>query len=211
MPRTTKTRAPLQIPEELEIGCDESGRGPLLGRVYAAAVILDPLKPIPSGLDDSKKLTHKTRAALRTWIEKEALAWGVGFAEPQEIDACNILKATHKAMHRAIHIVKDSCPSILRILVDGDRFTPCEGYTHRCLPKADATWAHVAAASILAKEYHDAYIRGLCEADPSLDEKYGILSNMGYPTARHLQGLMEHGPSEHHRRTFSRVQSRPIQ
>jgi ribonuclease HII len=198
----------LRLPEnEYEIGVDEAGRGPLIGRVYAAAVVLDPHKELPPHLNDSKKLTPKRRAELRCWIEQEALAWAVGFSDASEVDKINILQATFRAMQRAIGGVTTKMPEVRRVLVDGHqcpRLATCE-LVVRCEPKADATWAHVAAASILAKEHHDEHIKALVTTNPSLDTRYGLLSNMGYPTERHRAGLREHGPSEHHRRSFRGV------
>lgn len=198
--------SPLRFPEILlEMGIDEAGRGPLCGRVYAAAVILDPSKPLPPKLNDSKKITPKQRGLLRTWIEREAVAWAVGFAEAAEIDEINILQATYRAMHRAIERIRMTHPEATTALVDGNRFSPPDGVTYRCEPKADGTWAHVAAASILAKEHHDEHIRGLVAEDPRLHERYDLLSNVGYPAPKHLAGLRQYGPSLHHRKTFRGV------
>ncbi len=197
----------MQIPSNLEMGVDEAGRGPLIGRVYAAAVILDPAAAIPTDIKDSKKLTAKRRDAMRAWIEKNALAWGVGWAEPSEIDGLNILNATYLAMHRAIDLVRAKRPDCEHIMIDGNRYKgpECVLLNVRCVVKADATWAHVAAASILAKEYHDQHIEQLVKENPDLDTKYDLLSNKGYSTQTHMKGLREHGPSEHHRKTFGPV------
>ncbi|MFN6114561.1 MAG: ribonuclease HII [Flavobacteriales bacterium] len=178
----------------LEAGCDEAGRGCLAGPVVAAAVILPPRVRIP-GLDDSKKLTHERREALRPLIEERALAWAVAFVEPAEIDAINILRASFLAMHKAIDALTHR-PE--HLLIDGNRFTPYAGIAHSCLVKGDARFRSIAAASILAKTHRDEHMAQLHAQHPD----YNWAVNKGYPTPDHRTAIERVGPCEHHRRSF---------
>jgi ribonuclease HII len=178
----------------LEAGCDEAGRGCLAGPVVAAAVILPPRVRIP-GLDDSKKLTHERREALRPLIEERALAWAVAFVEPAEIDAINILRASFLAMHKAIDALTHR-PE--HLLIDGNRFTPYAGIAHSCLVKGDARFRSIAAASILAKTHRDEHMALLHAQHPD----YNWAVNKGYPTPDHRTAIERVGPCEHHRRSF---------
>lgn len=178
----------------LEAGCDEAGRGCLAGPVVAAAVILPPRVRIP-GLDDSKKLTHERREALRPLIEERALAWAVAFVEPAEIDAINILRASFLAMHRALDQLAQR-PE--HLLIDGNRFTPYTGIVHTCLIKGDARFRSIAAASILAKTHRDAHMAQLHTHHPD----YNWAVNKGYPTPDHRAAIERVGPCAHHRRSF---------
>jgi len=178
----------------MEAGCDEAGRGCLAGPVFAASVILpnDFYHPL---LNDSKQLNEHQRELLRPIIEKEALAFAVAQVSPQEIDAINILKASFKAMHKAIDNLQVK-PALL--LIDGNRFTPYLGIAHECVVKGDGKYAAIAAASILAKTYRDEYMTSLHDTFPLYDWK----KNMGYPTLHHRKAIHEHGLTEHHRKTF---------
>lgn len=191
----------------LQCGVDEAGRGCLIGSVYTAAVILDPNKELPSGMVDSKKLSRKRRGELREWIEANALSWNVAWSTNAEIDNLNILRATHDAMRRAICSLSVQ-PELA--LIDGDSYTagglPCP---HVCVVKGDNTYAPIAAASILAKEYHDSHIMDLIEDNPFYGVIFDLENNMGYGTPKHLAGLLDIGPTEHHRRTFGRVRDTP--
>ncbi len=178
----------------VEAGCDEAGRGSLAGPVFAAAVIL-PRKFRNKWLNDSKKLTAKRRDQLRTVIEQEALAFGVGWVPEKEIDNINILNASILAMHRAIDHLQ-TLPEYL--IIDGNRFKPYNTIAHACIVKGDAIYASIAAASILAKTHRDEYMKKLHEAYPH----YGWDRNMGYPTRAHREALMKYGPTPHHRRSF---------
>jgi ribonuclease HII len=142
-------------PNLIEAGCDEAGRGPLAGPVFAAAVILpkDFHHPL---LNDSKKMTEKARELLRPIIEKEALAWAVEEVSAEEIDTINILNASIAGMQRAVHRLSIK-PEFL--LIDGNRFKPFDGYAYQCVVKGDAKFASIAAASVLAKTYRDEYMR----------------------------------------------------
>ena len=187
---------PLLLPEGLICGVDEAGRGPLAGAVVAAAVILDPEKPI-LGLNDSKKLSAKRRETLAIEIRSKALAWAVAEASVEEIDCINILQASLLAMRRAVealHITPE------RALIDGNR-CPDLSCPSEALIGGDGKVAAIAAASILAKTVRDEGMLQLHQAFP----EYGFDRHMGYPTAQHLAALMEHGVSPVHRRTFGPV------
>ena len=186
----------LIVPVGLVCGIDEAGRGPLAGPVVAAAVILDPARPIP-GLDDSKKLSEKKRDALAAVIRERALAWAVAEASVEEIDRLNILHATMLAMQRAVaglSIVPE------RAMVDGNR-CPKLGMPAEAVVKGDGKIASIAAASILAKTVRDAGMLALHAEYPH----YGFDRHMGYPTAAHCAALETHGASPVHRRSFGPV------
>lgn len=177
-----------------EAGCDEAGRGCLAGSVYAAAVVLPPDYTHPL-LNDSKQLTDARRRALRTDIERDALAWAVGTATAAEIDEINILRASILAMHRALDGLS------LRpdfIIVDGNRFTPYGQTPHATVVKGDARYLSIAAASILAKTYRDDEMHRLAALYPG----YGWERNAGYPTAAHREAIARLGVTPYHRRTF---------
>lgn len=186
----------LIVPVGLVCGIDEAGRGPLAGPVVAAAVILDPERPIV-GLNDSKKLSEKKRDALAEIIRERALAWAVAEATVEEIDRLNILHATMLAMQRAVASLPVRPVSAL---VDGNRCPrldiPCEAVV-----KGDGKIASIAAASILAKTVRDAGMLVLHGQYP----QYGFDRHMGYPTAAHFAALEEHGASPVHRRSFGPV------
>ncbi|EJF31426.1 MULTISPECIES: ribonuclease HII [Enterobacteriaceae] len=180
----------------LVAGVDEVGRGPLVGAVVTAAVILDPAKPI-IGLADSKKLSEKRRLALYDEIVEKALSWSLGRAEPHEIDNINILHATMLAMQRAVaglNVVPEY------VLIDGNR-CPVLPMPSLAVVKGDSRVAEISAASILAKVTRD---REMAELDLSFPQ-YGFAQHKGYPTAFHLEKLAEHGATEHHRRSFGPV------
>ena len=177
-------------------GVDEVGRGPLVGAVVTAAVILDPAKPI-LGLADSKKLTEKRREALYIEIKEKALSWSLGRAEPDEIDELNILHATMLAMQRAVaglHITPDM------VLIDGNR-CPKLPMASQTVVKGDSKVAEISAASILAKVTRD---REMVELDLQFPD-YGFAKHKGYPTPVHLESLVKLGATPHHRRSFAPV------
>ena len=186
----------LIVPEGLVCGIDEAGRGPLAGPVVAAAVILDPARPI-DGLNDSKKLSEKKRAALAIEIRAKALAWAVAEASVEEIDQLNILQATLLAMQRAVAALPITQTSAL---VDGNR-CPKLAVPAEAVVQGDGKIASIAAASILAKTVRDAGMLVLHEQYP----QYGFDRHMGYPTAAHCAALAEHGASPVHRRSFGPV------
>ena len=176
-------------------GVDEAGRGPLAGPVCAAAVILPPGLMI-EGLDDSKKLTEAKREALFPVICKQAIAYGIGFADEKEIDEINILQATFAAMRRAIAQLSVK-PDLA--LVDGNRSADF-GLAVQTVVKGDSLSANIAAASVLAKVSRDRYMKELAEQYP----EYGFEVHKGYGTKKHYEALTEHGACPAHRRTFLR-------
>ena len=177
-------------------GVDEVGRGPLVGAVVTAAVILDPNNPI-EGLNDSKKLTEKKRLILAEEIKAKALAWSLGRAERHEIDELNILRATMLAMQRAVNGLKIH-PDF--VLIDGNK-CPILTCPAQAVVKGDSLVPAVSAASILAKVTRDAEMDVLHQQYPH----YGFADHKGYPTAKHLAALKEHGPIMEHRRSFKPV------
>lgn len=201
---------------KLECGVDEAGRGPFLGRIYAAAVIW------PRGLsedecqlslNDSKKLNRKKRNLLTEYIEGNAIDYCISYVEPWVIDKIGINEANDLVMHNAIKGLKTN---IDMILVDGNRFKKfkriykideCDeegmGFiSHKCIIKGDGKYCNIAAASILAKEYHDRYIEELCKQNLDLHIHYDILNNMGYGTKKHREGLMKYGATKYHRKQY---------
>ena len=180
----------------LVAGVDEVGRGPLVGAVVTAAVILDPARPIV-GLNDSKKLSEKRRLALFDEIKEKALCWSLGRAEPCEIDELNILHATMLAMQRAVAGLSVK-PEY--VLIDGNR-CPALPVPSMAVVKGDSRVAEISAASILAKVTRDAEMAALDLTFP----EYGFAKHKGYPTPFHLEKLALHGATEHHRRSFGPV------
>lgn len=180
----------------LVCGVDEAGRGPLAGPVYAAAVVLDPARPV-AGLRDSKRLSPAQRDRLATLVREQALGWAIASASPLEIDALDILQASLLAMQRAVRAL--SCtPSLVR--VDGKQAPVLELPVETVIGGDDSDPA-IAAASILAKTARDAYMLQVHAAYPG----YGFDQHKGYPTAIHLECLARLGPCEHHRRSFAPV------
>ncbi len=180
----------------LVAGVDEVGRGPLVGAVVTAAVILDPDKPI-EGLMDSKKLSEKKRDALAEQIRQHALCWALGRAEPHEIDQLNILHATMLAMTRAVDALSIR-PDFVK--VDGNR-CPQWAYASEAVVKGDSKIAEISAASILAKVSRDLEMAELDKQYP----QYGFAQHKGYPTAQHMKLLAQYGPTEHYRMSFKPV------
>jgi ribonuclease HII len=180
----------------LVCGVDEAGRGPLAGAVFAAAVILDPDRPI-AGLADSKKLSEKMRDALTILIKEQALSWNIAQASVEEIDTINILRASLLAMKRAVEGLGIQ-PG--EILVDG-LHCPEVDCLSRAIVKGDSTVAAISAASILAKTARDAEMLRLHDAYP----QYGFDRHKGYPTVEHLAALMAHGVSPVHRHSYAPV------
>ena len=185
----------------VEAGCDEAGRGCLAGSVFAAAVILPPDYEHPL-LNDSKQLTDRRRRQLRTDIERDAIAWAVGTASPEEIDHINILRASILSMHRALDALK---PQPAFVIVDGNRFTPWKGVPFETIVKGDGKYLSIAAASVLAKTYRDDYMKELHEKYPH----YGWDHNAGYPTKEHRLGIARYGLTPVHRRSFHIPEAEP--
>lgn len=198
---------PYYIAGVLEAGCDEAGRGPLAGSVFAAAVILDPKhldEPEWNVLNDSKQLTEKQRTELRPFIEQHALAWAVAEVTAEEIDKINILNASILGMQRALGKLSVQ-PQ--HIIVDGNKwkpYVPDGGLMEipaRTVVKGDGKYLSIAAASVLAKTYRDEYMLRLHEEYPM----YHWDNNKGYPTAAHYAAIKEYGISPYHRKSFRLV------
>jgi len=214
--------------KSIEIGIDEAGRGPMLGRVYTAAVILPKDDSYDHSLMKDSKRFHSEKKIKEAaeYIKKNAIMWNVQYAEKEEIDKYNIRNATHKSMHRCvldiIQRLNQSNNDIDRhsdmqsgneyhLLVDGNDFKPYmimsmdEGLVqipHTCIEGGDNKYSAIAAASILAKVARDNYIDELCKEHPLLDERYGLLSNKGYGTKTHMDGIKKYGISQFHRTSF---------
>ncbi len=178
----------------LEAGCDEAGRGPLAGPVMAAAVILPRDFYLP-GLNDSKKLNQKQRQKLEEEIKIQAISWAIGMCSANEIDEINILNASISAMHKALDQLVQR-PDF--ILFDGNRFKNYPFIAHQCVVKGDSKFASIAAASILAKNERDRWMKSLAVKFPG----YGWERNMAYPTEEHCRALQNLGPTPEHRLTF---------
>lgn len=190
----------------LEVGIDEAGRGPLFGRVYAAAVIW------PLGLEtplvkDSKDSMYKKAGVMDKafeFIQNNAIAYGIAYADEKEVDKINILQATMTAMHRAV----DACGLLVdQILVDGNYFriySGCddEAVNYVTVEKGDSTYFSIAAASVLAKASRDRYIAQICSQYPELETRYHLLRNKGYGGSDHQEAIKTYGISQFHRKSF---------
>jgi len=195
--------------DEVEVGLDEAGRGCLWGRLYVGAVAFsDRLEDFPDGgemlgmLKDSKVLTKKRRDLLYDYILESALGWSVAYATAEDVDRENVLQADMSAMHRALD---DLSVPVGRCLVDGDYWRPYKGIESHVIVDGDAQYLAIAAAGILAKVSRDRWVEAMVAADPALDARYGLSSNMGYGTSVHIAGLRSHGITPEHRRTFGPV------
>ena len=197
----------------IEIGIDEAGRGPMLGRVYSAAVILPKDDTFDHALMKDSKRFHSEKKIREAadYIKTNAIKWSVGYVSEEMIDKVNIRVATHMAMHDAIRGVIDTQGSNYHLLVDGNDFKPLTQYSelrgihqipHTCIEGGDNKYTSIAAASILAKVSRDDYIEELCQNNPELDARYHILKNKGYGTKPHHDGILEFGISKFHRNTF---------
>lgn len=185
--------------EPVIAGVDEAGRGPLAGPVVAAAVVLS--SPI-QGLNDSKKLSEKRRDALAVTIRRQARAFAIAMASPEEIDSLNIHHATLLAMSRAIDGLQ---LQLTEVLVDG-KFVPSCAFPARAIVGGDGKVAEISAASILAKTVRDAMMVEMEGEFPG----YGFAQHKGYPTPAHIAALQELGPCKHHRRSFAPVAQREM-
>jgi len=177
-----------------EAGCDEAGRGCYAGPVFAAAVVL-PKRFYHPLLNDSKQVAPEVREELRIFIESKATSYAVAMVDHEEIDIINILRASFKAMHLALEALSVQ-PELL--LIDGNRFTPYKNIPHCCIVEGDATYASIAAASILAKTYRDAYMIRLHEEFPH----YNWKCNKGYGTLEHRKAIEVFGLCKYHRKSF---------
>ena len=180
-----------------QAGVDEAGRGPLVGSVFAAAVVLPDEYDLP-GLTDSKKLSERRRDELAVLIKQQALAWCVAAASVEEIDRLNILHATMLAMRRAVHGL-ERLPE--KVWIDGNRVPPDLGCEAEAVIKGDSKVIQISAASVLAKTARDAEMYALAEHYP----QYGFERHKGYGTAEHLAALQRHGALPEHRRSFAPV------
>ncbi|HCE3103727.1 ribonuclease HII [Vibrio parahaemolyticus] len=201
--KAKKTKAKVELPPfeypqgyQLIAGVDEVGRGPLVGDVVTAAVILDPNNPI-EGLNDSKKLSEKKRLELLPEIKEKALAWAVGRCSPEEIDELNILQATMVAMQRAIAGLKVQ-PDL--VLIDGNR-CPELPMDSQAVVKGDLRVAEISAASIIAKVVRDQEMEELDKQYP----QFGFAKHKGYPTKAHFEAIEQHGVISEHRKSFKPV------
>jgi len=206
----------------IEIGIDEVGRGPMFGRVYASAVVLPKSGEFRHcDMKDSKKFTSKKKIdAISDYIKENAIAWSVKYEDENVIDEINILQATQKAMHECIndiiHQLKEKNSELnlknILLLIDGNYFKPynkfntmankIETIKHHTIEQGDNKFTSIAAASILAKVSRDKYIDELCEEHPELIEKYKINTNKGYGSKAHMDGIIKHGITQWHRKTF---------
>jgi len=187
----------LKLPNLLETGCDEAGRGCLAGPVVAAAVILPEGYCHPE-LNDSKQLSKKTREKLKNEIINSAMAWNVAFVDNHAIDELNILRASIKAMHLAIDGLTIQ-PQF--ILVDGSMFYPYKNVSHKTVVKGDSLYYSIAAASVLAKTFRDEYMEKIHNEFP----QYGWNKNKGYPTVIHREAIVKHGVTPYHRKSFALI------
>ena len=189
--------------DQIEVGLDEAGRGPMFGRVYVGAAILPVDDFDHSLMRDSKKLSERKRLRAFDYIKENSIDWSVAFFDEAQIDTINIFNATFGAMHKALDNLNVR-PDM--VLVDGSHFIPYsfdkEIVRHVCIEKGDNTYSSIAAASILAKVSRDKYIYDLCDKDESLDTFYGLRRNKGYGTEQHMEGIKQHGISRWHRKTF---------
>lgn len=184
----------LVFKEKLEAGTDEAGRGCLAGPVTAAAVML-PENFRNGMLNDSKQLSARKRALLKPLIELESSCFAVAHVYPMEIDEINILNASFLAMHKSIDQLVTE-PKF--IIVDGNRFTPYKEIPHSCIIKGDSKYLSIAAASVLAKTYRDAYMERIHEEYPM----YNWKKNKGYPTKEHRAAIKAYGITKYHRKSF---------
>ncbi|MEO1012608.1 MAG: ribonuclease HII [Bacteroidota bacterium] len=177
-----------------EAGTDEAGRGCLAGPVTAAAVVL-PKGFVNDILNDSKQLSHTRRNLLRPLLESECVCWGVAHVYPSQIDTLNILNASFLAMHKALGQLKVQ-PEF--IIVDGNRFKPYRDIPHETIVRGDGKYSSIAAASVLAKTYRDAYMERIHEEYPM----YNWKKNKGYPTREHRAAILRYGSTKYHRMSF---------
>ena len=192
---------------KIELGIDEAGRGCLIGPVCVAGVILGDINdnPPPYKIRETKKITPKIRKILREYIENNSVAFSVHLINEKIIDDINILKATMKGMHLCVDDIVQQI-NIDNILVDGNQFDPYldqnfEPINHICIPKGDDKYLNIAAASILAKEYHDEYIEKLVNENSELNQ-YKLLNNKGYGTKDHINAIKEYGLTQWHRKSY---------
>ena len=201
-----------------EIGIDEAGRGPLLGRVYAAAVVLPKDDSFNhKDMKDSKRFSSKRKIEeVAEYIKQNAIAWSIEYEDEKTVDEINILQATYSCMHKCIKNIREQLSIKFNneyselLMVDGKYFKEYGYFKDEeiqympsvCIEKGDNIYTNIAAASILAKVSRDNYIAELCNKHPELISKYKIDSNKGYGSKHHITGIREHGITQYHRKTF---------
>ena len=201
-------------PEFFDIGVDEAGRGPLFGRVYSAAVVLPKNDFHHEWMKDSKLIkSEKKMIELSNYIKENAIHWSIHYCTEKEIDELNILQATQKSMKECISEVLESPKTAnlkINLLIDGNYFKPGNFMIKyrqlkeiACIKGGDHSYTSIAAASILAKQARDQYIKELCEENPDLVEKYNIAKNKGYGAKVHLEGIRNHGITKWHRKSYA--------
>ena len=205
------------IENAYEIGVDEAGRGPLFGRLYVAAVVLPKSNDYAhERMKDSKKFHSKKKIReVAEYIKTNALAWSVSYVEPETIDKINIRQSVFQGMHECITNIRNQLQLQVEstlLLIDGNDFKPytvydaeheeLSSFRHETIEGGDNKYTAIAAASILAKVARDDYIEKWCEQYPELDQRYQLNKNMGYATRAHLDGIVEHGITQWHRKTF---------
>lgn len=184
-----------------EAGVDEAGRGPLIGPVFVGAVVFGNVEP-HEYIKDSKKLSAKKRKIAKEWIEENVYDYSVAYSDYDIIDEYNIFEATKMAVEQAIKSL-DNQPT--NVVIDGCNWGNMDerlGLQVNNVIKGDDKYLSIAAASILAKEYHDEFIINLCNENPELNQKYDLINNKGYGTKKHREGIKLYGLSKFHRKSF---------
>jgi ribonuclease HII len=213
IPNTMRIRAESASLGGTPIGVDEAGRGPLFGRVYAAAVLLNDGFDVTKVKDSKKFTSEKKRAEAAAYIQANSV-WSVAYMDEGVVDQMNILQATLRCMHTAIHGLLDKLKhknQSIELLIDGNCFKPLFRLEndlmiqvpHTCIEKGDALYPCISAASILAKVARDEYVLDMCAKHPDLN-KYGLVKNKGYGTKAHRDAIQEHGLSPWHRKSFNK-------
>lgn len=212
---------------EYEIGMDEAGRGPLFGRLYVAGVVLPKDGHFRyDWMKDSKKFHSKKKIKeMSDYIKENALVWSVQYIEHDIIDSINIRESVHRGMHNVVKDIFENATIPIHkkntlLLIDGNHFKPysyfneeteeMECMSHQTVEGGDNKFCSIAAASILAKVSRDQYIEELCNVHSALRDKYGIDKNQGYGTKQHLEGILEHGITQWHRKSYGRCKSAPL-
>lgn len=203
-------------PQTVIIGVDEAGRGAFLGRIYSAAAVHTPTLLEDAAqhkivLRDSKKMTPRQRGLSCDYLTQN-IPYGVGWCDEKEIDQLGITRCNILSMHRAIEDLLARHPHLVveKIHVDGVLFAPFRNIPHETIVRGDATHPEIATASILAKTLRDRHVAGLCDKHPELEEHYGVRSNKGYGTAKHIDGIRRYGLHPFHRKLFVRNHYREL-
>lgn len=210
-----------------EIGVDEAGRGPMFGRLYIGAVVLPKLDSFHhEWMKDSKKFHSKKKISeISDYIKENAVSWSVQYIEHDVIDEINIRQSVHKGMHNAIRDIFSTnqqgiAPTNTFLLIDGNDFRPYSTFNqdtdelnvvaHQTIEGGDNKYTAIAAASILAKVARDEYISNLCSEYPELATRYGIDTNQGYGTKMHMNGILEYGITQWHRKSYGKCKTAPM-